>query len=78
MTWLRPLLMMFYAPARGMAEVRDRVSLGQAALLAVLLQALHLLVAHWREVVGAAASLGAWGAVGVLLSSAGAVLMVGL
>ncbi len=36
MDWLRPLLLMFYAPARGMAEVRDRVPLGQAALLAVL------------------------------------------
>lgn len=78
MDWLRPLLMMFYAPARGMAEVRDRAPLGQAALLAVLLQGAHLLVAHWRELAGVAARVGPWGAVGVLLSSAGAVLMVAL
>jgi tetratricopeptide (TPR) repeat protein len=32
--WLKPLLMMFYAPARGMALVRERAPLGQAALVA--------------------------------------------
>ena len=78
MNWLRPLLMMFYAPARGMAEVRDRVPLGQAALLAVLLQVAHALVGQWRELVGLAARFGSWAAVGVLFSSAGAVLLVGL
>ncbi|HWT02372.1 MAG TPA: tetratricopeptide repeat protein [Pyrinomonadaceae bacterium] len=36
--WLRPLLMMFYAPRRGMAEVRDRAPLGSAMLLALLAQ----------------------------------------
>ncbi|MDX6484442.1 MAG: hypothetical protein QOE95_2213, partial [Gaiellaceae bacterium] len=35
--------MMFYAPAGGMAEVRVRVPLGLAALLAVLLQVAHAL-----------------------------------
>ncbi|MET0646138.1 MAG: tetratricopeptide repeat protein [Pyrinomonadaceae bacterium] len=78
MNWLRPLLMMFYAPARGMAEVRDRAPLGQAALLAVLLQVAHALVEQWRELAGAAASFGAGGAMRVLLLSAGAVLSVGL
>jgi tetratricopeptide (TPR) repeat protein len=78
MDWLRPLLMMFYAPARGMAEVRDRVPLGQAALLAVLLQVAHALVGQWRELATLAARFGAWAAVGVLFSSAGAVLLVGL
>jgi tetratricopeptide (TPR) repeat protein len=78
MDWLRPLLMMFYAPARGMAEVRDRVPLGQAALLAVLLQVAHALVGQWRELAGLAARFGAWAAVGVLFSSAGSVLLVGL
>jgi tetratricopeptide (TPR) repeat protein len=34
--WLKPLLMMFYAPARGMALVRERAALGQAALVALL------------------------------------------
>src|SRR5215210_2474258 len=76
MDWLRPLLMMFYAPARGMAEVRDRAPLGQAALLAALLQVAHALLAHWREMVGLVASFGPWVAVRVLLSSAGSVLLV--
>ncbi|MDT7806563.1 MAG: hypothetical protein QOJ70_376 [Acidobacteriota bacterium] len=78
MNWLRPLLLMFYAPARGMAEVRDRSPLGQAALLAVLLQVAHALVGQWRELAGLAARFGAWAAVGVLFSSAGSVLLVAL
>ncbi|HEX8354167.1 MAG TPA: tetratricopeptide repeat protein [Pyrinomonadaceae bacterium] len=78
MNWLRPLLLMFYAPTRGMAEVRDRVPLGQAALLAVLFQVAHALVAQWRELGGLAARFGAWAAVGVLFSSAGSVLLVAL
>ena len=28
--WLRPLLLMFYAPTRAMAEARDRAPLGLA------------------------------------------------
>ncbi len=70
--------MMFYAPARGMAEARDRVPLGQAALLAVLLQVAHALVEQLRELVGAAAGPGAWGGMRAILLAAGAVLSVGL
>ena len=36
--WLRLLLMIFYAPLRGMREVRDRSSLAPIALVAVLSQ----------------------------------------
>lgn len=36
--WLRLLLMIFYAPLRGMREVRDRGSLAPIALMAVLSQ----------------------------------------
>jgi len=36
--WLRLLLMIFYAPLRGMREVRDRSSIAPIALLAVLSQ----------------------------------------
>jgi tetratricopeptide (TPR) repeat protein len=36
--WLRLLLMVFYAPLRGMREVRDRSSLSPIALMAVLSQ----------------------------------------
>jgi tetratricopeptide (TPR) repeat protein len=37
--WLRSLLMIFYAPLRGMREMRDRGSLAPVALLAFLSQA---------------------------------------
>jgi tetratricopeptide (TPR) repeat protein len=43
--WLKPLLMMFYAPARGMAVVRERAPLGQAALVALVAYAGHELYA---------------------------------
>jgi hypothetical protein len=36
--WLRVLLMIFYAPLRGMREVRDRGSLAPAAFVAFLAQ----------------------------------------
>ncbi|PYS84368.1 MAG: hypothetical protein DMF67_05215 [Acidobacteria bacterium] len=76
--WLRPLLLMFYAPARGMAEVRDRVPLGQAALLALLLQVAHTVYAQWRELAGVALHSGAWAAVSAVLASAGYLLLVAL
>ena len=69
--------MMFYAPARGMAEVRDRAPLLQAALLASLLQVAHALLAQWRELGGIAFKFGPLATVGVLISSVGSVLLVG-
>jgi tetratricopeptide (TPR) repeat protein len=48
MNWLRPLLMMFYAPARGMSEVRDRSPLGAAMLLALLAQTAFITYTQWR------------------------------
>ena len=42
--WLRPLLMIFYAPVRGMREMRDRGSLAPVAVLAFLSQAAYNLV----------------------------------
>jgi tetratricopeptide (TPR) repeat protein len=44
---------MFYAPARGMAEVRDRAPLGQAALLAFLLHGAYVLFVLWPFISGA-------------------------
>jgi tetratricopeptide (TPR) repeat protein len=76
--WLRPLLLMFYAPARGMAEVRERAPLAQSAMLALLALAAHTLLAQWSEVAGV--MLGAPGALvvlGVLMAAAGIVLLVG-
>ena len=47
MNWLRPLLMMFYAPARGMSEVRDRAPLAPAMLLALLAQLGYAFCTQW-------------------------------
>ena len=49
--WLRLLLMIFYAPLRGMREVRDRSSLAPIALIAVLSQvAFNLLTRNFGAV----------------------------
>jgi tetratricopeptide (TPR) repeat protein len=42
--WLRILLMIFYAPIRGMREVRDRGSLAPAAFVAFLAEAAYTLL----------------------------------
>jgi tetratricopeptide (TPR) repeat protein len=47
MNWLRPLLMMFYAPTRAMSEVRDRSSLAPAMLLALLAQVGYSIYSLW-------------------------------
>lgn len=45
--WLRLLSMIFYAPVRGMREMRDRAPLAPAALIALFSQAAYLLVTQW-------------------------------
>ncbi len=45
--WLRLTLMVFYAPLRGLREVRDRGALAPAALLAFCSHAAYLLVSQW-------------------------------
>ncbi len=46
--WLRPLLMMFYAPARGLSEIRERSPLGPAMLLALLAQVGYVTYTQWQ------------------------------
>ncbi|HKQ51192.1 MAG TPA: tetratricopeptide repeat protein [Pyrinomonadaceae bacterium] len=46
--WLRPLLLMFYAPRRGMSEVRDRAPLAGAMLLALLAQLGFIAYTLWQ------------------------------
>jgi tetratricopeptide (TPR) repeat protein len=53
--WLRLLLMIFYAPLRGMREIRDRGSLAPAAFLAFLGQLAYSLVTDKFAGVGLAA-----------------------
>ncbi len=45
--WLRLLLMVFYAPGRGIREVRDRASLGAMGIIALFSQASYYLVTQW-------------------------------
>jgi tetratricopeptide (TPR) repeat protein len=45
--WLRPLLLMFYAPTRAMADARDRAPLGPAIGLAFAAQGALLAYALW-------------------------------
>jgi tetratricopeptide (TPR) repeat protein len=45
--WLRLILMLFYAPVRGMREVRDRGSLAPDALLALIATTALFLVVSW-------------------------------
>src|SRR5918912_1987383 len=58
MNWLRPLLMMFYAPARGMSEVRDRSPLAPAMLLAFLAQMGYGFCLFWRPIISKFGSYG--------------------
>jgi hypothetical protein len=47
LNWFRLILMIFYAPARAMREVRDRGSLAPAALVALLTHALFFFSLSW-------------------------------
>ena len=44
---LRLVLMVFYAPGRGLREMRDRGALGLAALIAIFSQVAYLLVTQY-------------------------------
>ncbi|HLL16049.1 MAG TPA: tetratricopeptide repeat protein [Pyrinomonadaceae bacterium] len=70
--WLKPLLMMFYAPVRAMGLVRDRAPLGAAALMALLAHGVYLLYTEWRGIVGVGLVRD------VLIGSAWSVLFVSL
>ncbi|MGI9104867.1 MAG: tetratricopeptide repeat protein [Pyrinomonadaceae bacterium] len=50
--WLRPLLMMFYAPTRGMNLVRERAPLAVAALVALVASGAHVLYTQWPQMNG--------------------------
>ncbi|HEX8707530.1 MAG TPA: tetratricopeptide repeat protein [Pyrinomonadaceae bacterium] len=48
MDWVRPLLMMFYAPGRAMREVRERAPLAAAMLLALLAEVAYASSTQWQ------------------------------
>jgi tetratricopeptide (TPR) repeat protein len=45
--WVRLLSMIFYAPARGLREVRDRAPLAGIALMALISQVAYSVVSQW-------------------------------
>jgi len=74
--WLRLLLMVFYAPLRGMREVRDRGSLAPIALMALLSQIAFQVVA--RKFAGPSAFALADGLWWQIREAATAVAVVGI
>src|ERR1043165_5012340 len=53
--WLRPLLIVCYAPVRAMNEARDRAPLARSALIALLTQAAYSLYTQWPLLQGSIA-----------------------
>lgn len=77
--WFKPLLLMFYAPARGAGLARDRAPLGAAALIALAAQFAYDLFAQWPFVAAALLTPAApFAAFGVLQDAAGQLLLVAL
>ena len=76
MDWLKPLLLMFYAPGRGLARVRDRAPLGVAAVLALAAQVALTLYTQWPFLLPAFIHAGAWAAFGVLRAAAGSLFLL--
>src|SRR4051812_18943900 len=74
--WLKPLLMIFYAPARGLALARDRAPLGTAALVALVAQIAHELVARWQFVAGGIPAGGALVALSLVITAVRTLLIV--
>ncbi|MEJ7709320.1 MAG: tetratricopeptide repeat protein [Pyrinomonadaceae bacterium] len=76
--WLRPLMLMFYNPARGMIEVRDRAPLALAAVLAMGAQAAYLLFTQWNYLRGSFALSAVVAFTSIIFQSAGMILLIGL
>jgi tetratricopeptide (TPR) repeat protein len=76
MNWLKPLLLLFYAPGRALGVVRERAPLGAAAALALLAQAALALYALWPFLVRSLARGGVWVAFGLLRDSAGTLFLL--
>lgn len=73
---LKPLLMMFYAPTRGMAAVRERAPLGMAALIAFAAQLVYEIVAQWQYLAVALRARGAFAVLSLAYDAAGTLLVV--
>jgi tetratricopeptide (TPR) repeat protein len=76
--WLRPLLLIFYAPGRGMSEARDRARIVPAALLALLSQFGFALYSQWDYLAGIFARRPLYIFVAALIQSASSLLSTAL
>ncbi|MCA1566391.1 MAG: tetratricopeptide repeat protein [Acidobacteria bacterium] len=74
--WLKPLLMMFHAPVRAMALVRDRAPLGFAAALALGAKVIYVLYMQWPYLAAQARAGGAFGGFAILSGTVGSLLVV--
>jgi tetratricopeptide (TPR) repeat protein len=75
--WLKPFLMMFYAPSRAMGLVRDRAPLGFAAALALGAKVIYVLYMQWPYLAAQArAGGGVFGGFAVLSGTVGSLLVV--
>lgn len=76
MNWLRPLLLMFYAPARGMKEARDRAPLAPAMLVALLAHTAYLLYTQWPYLATSLATHTVLTIFSVIFRSAGSIILI--
>ena len=74
--WLKPFLMMFYAPVRAFGLVRDRAPLGAAAALAVGAKVVYTLYTQWPFLAAQMETGGALVSFGVLGGTVGSMLLV--
>ena len=76
--WLRLLLMIFYAPGRGLREVRDRAPLAASALVAVIAHGIFFFCITLLYVRDQADPRRPAVILSVILESAGSVVIVAL
>jgi tetratricopeptide (TPR) repeat protein len=76
--WSRPLLMIFYAPMRGLDEVRERAPLAATALVALLAHAGFILFTQWLFLRSAFTLRGPASLIALLFQSGSTLLVLGL
>jgi len=74
--WLKPFLMMFYAPVRAMGLVRDRAPLGFAAALALGAKVVYTLYTQWPYLAAQIGVGGAFTGFAVLSGTVGSLLLI--
>lgn len=75
--WLRLLLMIFYAPGRGLREVRDRAPLAAIGLMALISQIVYFVVAQWLAGIRAFVFAGPGTVIRLLFQSTLSLLLIG-